>query len=214
MCENLEVFIFYFDLVGVTARFISDTDYTLACLRNFHARVRERFPVGGPHSALKTLADNVWARVNTSESVASDVHIMDLATRTMKAAEEYGFDKYFGVITKGLHTFSNEDRILVPNTDPTDILIQHIDMTSEPHIRAVMAEKWSSYLAKKEIYPIPVPSVWVSEEIFEGPIERELFGVDLQCVIRPESFNLNTYESEIGKKWPFDKSRFRAIALR
>ena len=104
--------------------------------------------------------------------------------------------------------------ILVPNTDPTDILIQHIDMTSEPHIRAVMAEKWSSYLAKKEIYPIPVPSVWVSEEIFEGPIERELFGVDLQCVIRPESFNLNTYESEIGKKWPFDKSRFRAIALR
>lgn len=195
-------------------QFIEKQEDTLERLRGFHAKARSSFPLGGPHSGIKTLADNVWARVNADENIA-DVRTLELAAHAMKAAEEFGFPKYFGAITRGDHTFDLADRTTVTGGDPTDFLVQHIDMTSEPHMRAALAEKWSAHLEREKRRPIPVQSVWVGAEVFpDGEIEENFFGMTLPYVIRPERFDLKTVPGPRGKKWPFEHSKFRAISLR
>jgi hypothetical protein len=214
MTETIDAFIFYFDLIGVREQFLAAQQETLARMRAFQAKSRAAFPLFGPHSTIKTLADNVWARVNADEESA-DVLTIELATRTMKAACEFGFDNYFGVITRGEHVFDLIDRTLFAGADPTDIQIQHIDMTSEPHMRAAFAEKWSAHLARNNALPVPAPCVWISEETFpESGIDAALCGIDLPCTIGMKTFDLATLPGPSGKRWPFKQSRFRAITTR
>jgi hypothetical protein len=212
--ETIEAFIFYFDLIGVMDQFIAAPDETLERLRGFQARARAEFPLSGPHSTVKTLADNVWARVNANEQSA-DVWTLELAARAMRAAEDFGFPRYFGAITRGEHSVDLADRTTIAGSDPTDFLVQHIDMTSEPHMRAALAEKWSAHLDRNKSCPVAVPSVWVSEEVFpDGTIDDSLFGLPLPFKIRRESFDLKNVAGPGGRSWPFECSRFRAIALR
>jgi hypothetical protein len=214
MTETIDAFIFYFDLIGVVDQFLSQQGETLERLRQFQARARARFPFGEPHCTVKTLADNVWARVNASEHTGA-VGMLELAARVMEAAHEFCFPNYFGVITRGDHVFDVLDRTTVTGSDPTDFLVQHIDMTSEPHIRAALAEKWSASLARDKLSPVPVPSVWISEEVFpERDIEDAVCGLSLPFVVRRERFDLSRLPGPAGKQWPFPHARFRAITAK
>src|SRR4051812_29351164 len=107
LTEEIEVFIFYFDLIGVRRQFIADPDGTLSRVRAFQRDVRHSsFPFGGPHTTLKTLADNVWARINVNDGAIVDVRVLELVGATMRAAAANGFPKFFGVLTRGRHVFS------------------------------------------------------------------------------------------------------------
>lgn len=209
--QSIDAYIFYFDLLNVRQQFLHDQQGTLERIRAFQEMARQTpFPFGDG-SALKTFADNVWARVASHENIA-DVRLLDLAGDVMRAAHSNGFDKFFGVITYGKHPFDLFDRTLVTGGDPTEILVQHIDMTSEPHMRAAFAEKWSASLAKLSRLPVPPSCVWVSEEVFpNGEIEDNLFGVELSVAVVPERFDLKQLPGPGGAKWPFKQSRFRAI---
>jgi hypothetical protein len=215
--DSIDAAIFYFDLIGVTAQFLDDQVGTLRRLREFHRAVRRLpFPFGGPHTTLKTLADNVWTRINMgTENIVSDMRVLELAAGTMRAARDHGFPRFFGVITRGEHEFELQDRILVSGGDPTDLLVQHIDMTSEPHIRAALAEKWSAHLAKQDRSPVPVPAVWVGEEVMpDGEFEDQICGLHLPIFLRSERVDLAAGDGPGGRAWPFTQSRFRAITLR
>jgi hypothetical protein len=213
---SFEAIIFYFDLIGVRNQFLDDPEGTMARIRDFQRRVRlSSFPFGGAHTTLKTMADNVWARINVSdENAIADVHVLEFAAYTMSAAREFGFQKYFGVVTRGEHIFVNEDRTLVGGFDPTDLRIQHIDMTSKPHIRAAFAEKWSAHLAGEGKLPTPPSCVWISEEVMpDGELEDQLYGLKEPFELMPQRIDLGAVEGPNGRSWPFPERRFRAITL-
>ncbi len=208
----MDAYIFYFDLIGVRDQFLADQAGTLERIRAFQAQVRQcSFPFSG-ESRLKTLSDNVWACVSANEQIP-DVRMLELAACTMSAATKHGFPKFFGVITRGDHPYDLADRTLTTTGDPTEILIQHIDMTSEPHIRAAFAEKWSAHLAKTNSLPAPSACVWVSEEVFPGELEDCLCGLEAPVAVLPPSFDLKKMPGHGGAVWPFSQSRFRAVAL-
>ena len=61
--STVEVYVFYFDLVGFVDEFFAQGDAALERLRNFHRRARHNFAFGREHSYVVTLFDNVWASV-------------------------------------------------------------------------------------------------------------------------------------------------------
>jgi hypothetical protein len=86
-------------------------------------------------------------------------------------------------------------------------------MTSEPHIRAVIAEKWSANLAKAKNLPVPSPCVWVGSEVCDGNrIEDVIYGQRVPFVSDPAVFDLKMYPLG-GRTWPFARSVFQAIRL-
>jgi hypothetical protein len=209
--ESIDAYIFYFDLIGVLDSFIADQADTLNRLREFQRESRNFFPVGAPSSTLKTLADNVWVRLNTEENIA-DIRVLEIAARVMLAASNNGFEKFFGAVTRSKHEFDLFDRTVVTGGDPTDLRIQHIDMTSDAHMRAALAEKWSAFLAKSNKSPTPPNCVWVSEDLYgdQGTVDDNLYEADLP-LRWGKTFDLAKLPGPGGRAWPFAQSKFRPI---
>ena len=155
--ESLDLFVFYFDLANVVAQFLQDQSGTLRRLRSFQRTARHLFPFGYEHSYIATLYDNVWCRVNASQPGLPSL-LFNFAGSVMSAARKEGFPHFFGCITRGRHEYSPDDRMLVAGGSFEDLKEQHIDITSEPHIRAAYSEKWRKFVAA------PPNSVWVSSE--------------------------------------------------
>jgi len=152
----------------------------------------------------------VWVRLSDGETVA-DHKILEIAGFTMKAAREHGFERFFGAITYGEHEFDLQDRVLVSGGDLTSLQKQHLDLISEPQIRAASIEKWSKALHHAHLDPVPVPSVWVSEEVMDPEtIADHTYEVNEHFVVRPERFDLSKLPVG-GRAWPFTESRFSAI---
>lgn len=211
--QTIDCFIFYFDLIGVVDSFISNP-HIIDKITDWQRAVRNDFSFMEENTTCKTMTDNIWARI-TSRHPESDMFlVLDFAGKTMRLAKSYGFEKYFGVITYGEHTFDLRDRTLSSGSDQTDITTQHIDSLSGPHIRAAFLEKWSAGLAKKKMHPCP-NSVWVSEEALFGEhslhemltysnVSREFSTFDL-------SIDLKDPALAIDKPWTFAESKFQFI---
>jgi hypothetical protein len=128
-----DVFIFYFDIIDFVDAVVRGQD-ALDRLLRFQRAVREApLGIGEPWTTVVTFADNVWSRISSAE-VAPESKVLALAAAAMNAAQNHGFARYFGVATKGPYTHWLEDKTLVGSvSEPTHILRQHIDSTSEPH---------------------------------------------------------------------------------
>ncbi|HVV15993.1 MAG TPA: hypothetical protein VHH90_02220 [Polyangia bacterium] len=207
-----DVFIFYFDIVDFVDAVARDQEVLDRLLRFQRAVRGTPLGIGEPWTTVVTFADNVWARISSAE-LAPESKILDLAAAAMKSAREHGFASYFGVATKGPYTHWDEDKTLVGSvSEPTHILRQHIDSTSEPHIRAALAEKWSAKLKRKDRLPVPQPCVWIDEEIDDADVLR-VEVPDHGLVVLAETFDLQA--CDVGTKWPYDgKGRFTPVGLR
>ena len=196
MRSDMQGFVFYFDLIGMQSRLLDDLGRAIEQLENFQRLVRERAELHVPGGTLITLADNIWARIHEDESKA----VADVVSHTLRAAYECGFNDYFGAVTFGRFDRDIGDAALVTGGDPTDIRKQHIGMTSDPHLRAAMAEKWSAHLAKAGALPVAEACIWISEEVRPA----------LVPLPRKAEFDLATLPIG-GKTWPFPQSKFTAV---
>jgi hypothetical protein len=187
-------YVFYFDLIGIRARLRDNLKQAIGELEQFQRLVRERAELHAPGGTLITLADNVWARVPAEERDG----ITRVVSETLRAAEERGFPMYFGAVTFGEIDRSINDAALSTGSQPTDIRKQHISMTSDPHLRAALAEKCSAELARTSKLPAKPPCIWVSEEV----------PMDLFASLKAEaSFDLKA----AGVDWRFEQSRFTPV---
>ena len=110
--SNVDVYVFYFDVIGLVEDFLVNSPNALDRLRKFQRSARTHFTFGHDHSYVVTLYDNVWARLNAAEPGMPSC-LLDFAGHTMRAAELQGFRRYFGCITRGKHDFDPNDRMLV-----------------------------------------------------------------------------------------------------
>jgi hypothetical protein len=96
--------------------------------------------------------------------------------------------------------------MLVGRESFEDLSEQHIDVTSEPHLRAALAEKWGSSSA------LPQNCVWVSAEaIAADSLEAEASFPDSTFSPFASEFDLASVSLANGRRWPFAASKFRAI---
>ena len=203
---NVEVLVFYFDVVGFVDDFLKQGEAALERLRRFHRRSRQAFAFGHEHSYVVTLFDNVWARLNASLPGMPSL-LLDFAGHVMQAAEAEGFAKYFGAITRGRHLYDPDDRLLVGGESFEDLREQHIDATSEPHIRAASAEKWAA-----SSLSLPKHCVWVSSEVAEpSTLSAQAGFPDSAFVPMSGEFDLADYPLAENRRWRFGPSRFAAI---
>lgn len=202
---NVDVYVFYFDVVGFADQFLEHGHAALERLRRFQRISRHAFEFGREHSYVVTLYDNVWARVNVAEPGLPSL-LLDYAGQIMSSAESEGFPKYFGAITRGSHFYDPNDRMLVAGENFEDLREQHIDATSEPHIRAAFAEKWTAKLQ------LPQNCVWVSSEVAE-PSTLAAQGGFPDSSFDPFGpvFDVADLPMPNGRRWPFSESRFGAI---
>ena len=84
---SVEIYVFYFDLIGVADAFYKDPAATLSKLLHFQKESRLRFEFGNPHSYVVTLADNVCCRVNADEA-GTPSQLLIYAGSVMSAAKE------------------------------------------------------------------------------------------------------------------------------
>jgi hypothetical protein len=207
---EIEACIFYFDVIGVTKAYLDDPS-VLQRLQKFQREVRQTpFPVGIEYSTLITFYDNVWARVNAAEP-AVDHLMLSLATDTMKIAEKHGFKNYLGACTKGKHTFDIIDKTLIGS--PADIRIQHLDTLSEPHMRAVMVEKWSKHWHKAKRDLCNRPCTWFGEEVInQETLNAYSTGQSLSYVVLGNTVDFSQRPLDKAA-WPFSSSsRFTPVA--
>jgi len=200
--KTVDVHVFYFDVANVVAQFLREPQATLGRLRAFQRAARREFPFGYEHSYVATLYDNVWCRVNAAQPGLPSL-LLNYAGTVMRLAEKEGFSTFFGCITRGEHEYDPEDRILIGGTSFEDLKEQHLDITSEPHIRAAYAEKW------RATAPAPTNSVWVSAEVLDGStLAAEAIYPDATFAPAGATFDL----SDVGEReWPFANSKFHAI---
>jgi hypothetical protein len=152
-----------------------------------------------------TLFDNIWSRVNSDDPGQPSL-LLKFAGDVMRAALDEGFDKFFGAVTRGVHDFDPNDRLLVGRDDFEDLSEQHIDVTSEPHIRAAYVERWARNPA------FPQNCVWVSSDVLDLrtiPAEAEFEDVDFEPF--GDAFDIANVPLSDGRQWPFAPSTFRAI---
>ena len=206
--SQVDAYVFYFDVIGFVDDYLANGADALHRLRLFQRAARAEFAFGHEHSYVATIYDNVWARLNAVEPGMPSL-LLNFAGDTMQAAREYGFNRFFGCITRGVHDFDPNDRMLVGGENFEDLREQHLDVTSEPHIRAALAEKWSR-LAR-----FPKDCIWISSEVSNLP------SLSAQCAYPNSSFepfgpafDLAGAELQGGRTWPFASSRFRAIRER
>jgi hypothetical protein len=203
---KVEVFVFYFDIVGLVDTFLEHGEVALERLRRFHRRCRDAFAFGHEHSYLLTVFDNVWARLNTSEPGMPSL-LLDYAGHVMRVAQVEGFEKYFGAITRGSHFYDPADRMLVGGKSFEELREQHIDATSEPHIRAASAEKWATSPLN-----LPKSCVWVSSEVAEpSELSAQAGFPDSTFVPFGAEFDLAKHPLSDKRHWRFELSRFAAI---
>lgn len=203
--STVEVYVFYFDVVGFVDRFLSQGDESLSQLRAFQRTARSAFEFSRPNSFVVTLYDNVWSRISVSQPGTPSL-VLDFAGKVMNAAIDHGFSTFFGAITRGLHDYDPRDRILVGKESFEDLTEQHLDITSEPHVRAALAEKWARHVSATE------NSVWVSSEVVVNESLTALSSYP-DSVFEPVGgwFELRTFHVNAGRHWPFAESRFHAI---
>ena len=213
MDQQMEVYIFYFDVIGVVKEYLRDPG-VLDRLTAFQRGVRgHTLGLGAEWTYVVTLYDSIWARISANE-MNPDLKVLELAATAMKQARAHGFNKYFGVCTSGMHQFSFADKVLIGGAQPTDITYQHIDSVSEPQLRAGAAEKWSARLAKAQQLPVGPFCVWVSEEVADqSDLEAyEQSGSSFR-ILAPTFDLLKT--GPVGADWPFPaSSRFTPIGPR
>src|SRR5690606_25979701 len=110
--EQMDCFIFYFDVIGVVNRYLSNPSVK-DDIEAWQSAVRHAFTFGHQQTTCKAMFDNVWARI-TSQHPESDIYeVLDFAGETMRLAKQFGFENYFGAITYGTHSFDQVDRTLV-----------------------------------------------------------------------------------------------------
>jgi hypothetical protein len=212
MLQTEEVIILLFDVIGLSDSYFEDRAGTLDRLWQWQNIARDRFPFSQPNAAVKTLADTVWARIPLYDGPAAELAVA-YAILVMRAARDAGFANYFGVLTRGLHSHDVFQRTLVTGGDGTDIRQQHIDMISEPHMRAAIAEKWSAYLDREGQLPVPSPSVWVGADVIEPRDLTVYLSIRQQGVVpKGRPFDLKQYPRN-GRPWSFAQSVFQAIGL-
>lgn len=213
MTEQMDCFIFYFDVIGVVDRYLSNPSVKND-IESWQREVRNKFTFAEHDTTCKTLFDNVWARITTRHPESDMYTVLDFAGETMRLAKRHGFDNYFGAITYGEHSYDIHDRTLVAGANPTNIIKQHIDTLGPAHIRAGFSEKWSAMLHKQNKHPA-LNSVWVSEEALFGidnlydvatysNVHRKYNVLDLRV-------DLNDSKYSLQKKWPFPESKFQFI---
>ena len=203
--QKVEVYVFYFDVHGFIDQYLRNAGSTLDHLRAFQRQARAEFCFSRPQTFVATLYDNVWARINVAQPGMPSL-LLDFAGKVMRAATDQGFPNFFGCITKGWHDYDPDDRMLVAKESFEDLTAQHLDITSEPHIRAVFAEKWAKLVTPNG------SAVWVSSEVVDGESLSALASL-------PESaFQLAGKWFDIGEgnpsgqpQWPFAQSRFHVI---
>ena len=96
--------------------------------------------------------------------------------------------------------------MLVGGNSFEELRVQHIDMTSEPHVRAAYAEKWS-----RDCSELPKNCVWVSSDAVESRTLPDQCAYTDIAQTYSEEFDLAALPLGNGHKWPFASSRFRAI---
>jgi hypothetical protein len=208
--QSIEIYVFYFDLIGVVDAYFAAPARALEKVAGFQRVARRKFEFGNSNSYVVTLADNVCCRVSSDEAGTPSL-LLEYAGTVMSEAKKAGFAQYFGAITKGVHSFEPEDRTLVGKDSLADLTEQHIDITSDPYLRAIFAEKWSKQLASAHQLPAPPNSVWVSSEVMDrSEIEAyAIFGSSTFSVFSP-AFDLSAIATKSGQ-WPFKRSLFNAI---
>lgn len=203
--RRIDVYVFYFDVIGFVDDYLSYGEEALNRLRRFQRSARHAFEFGRDDSYVVTLYDNVWSRVNASEPGLPSL-LLDFAGRVMHAAETEGFDKFFGSITRGVHDYAPDDRMLVGGETFEDLREQHLDLTSEPHIRAALAEKWRGNAQ------LPVNCLWVSSEaVIPSTLSAQAGFPNSAFEPFGNDFDLAAIPLTNGRRWPFSQSRFRAI---
>ena len=203
--ESVDVFVFYFDLANVVKKFLADQSGTLRRLGSFQRSARHLFLFGYEHCYIATLYDNVWCRVNASQPGLPSL-LFNFAGSVMSAARTEGFPQFFGCITRGKHEYCPNDRMLVGGASFEDLKEQHIDITSEPHIRAAYSEKWRKFVTA------PANSVWVSSEALgTSTLAAEASYPDATFTPLNGVFDLARTSLKDGQSWPFPQSRFHAI---
>lgn len=206
--STVEIYVFYFDVIGFVDQFLSQGEGALAELRAFQRKARAAFGFSWPHSFVVTLYDNVWSRINASQPGTPSL-VLDFAGEVMNAAIDHGFSTFFGSITRGQHDYDPNDRMLVAKESWEDLTEQHLDITSEPHVRAALAEKWA-----KRVSAAP-NSVWVSSEVVGNDSLTALSSYP-DSTFEPVDgwFDLSAQEVGGGRRWPFSHARFHAIRPR
>jgi hypothetical protein len=204
------VYVFYFDVHKFVESFCREGTSALDRLRGFQRRARQLFEFGGEHSFVATLYDNVWSRINASEPGTPSL-ALNYAGSVMTAALEFGFSDFFGSITRGMHDFDPTDRLLIAGATHADLKEQHIDMTSEPHIRAALAEKWARRWKERPDAPAP-NSVWVSREVV-GAEPIDLLSAYPDATFAPAGnwFDIRDAADDETRRWPYSHSHFHAI---
>lgn len=128
----------------------------------------------------------------------------------MSVAIDHGFSSFFGSITRGLHDYDPNDRMLVAKDSWEDITEQHLDTTSEPHVRAAFAEKWAAKHSSK-----PRNSVWVSSEVVGNESIAALSSYpDSAYEPLGDWFDVSELTIDSERRWPFNQARFHAIRPR
>jgi len=203
--QKVEVFVFYFDLSGVVARYLSDGQRTLDRLRAFQRQARAAFNFSRRHSFVATLYDNIWARINVAQPSTPSL-VLDFAGNVMRLAMGHGFPTFFGCITRGWHDYDPDDRIVVAKDSFEDLTELHLDITSEPHVRAAMAEKWAKRSARA------AGVVWVSSEV-AGSDSLAAMATFADSAFQPAGdwFDIHVFDESPRQIWPFAQSRFHAI---
>jgi hypothetical protein len=212
--ERIECFVFHFDLVGVARAYVADPPGVLDRIRCFQRASRRYFTFSGPGSYVVTAADNIWCRVNVHQPGTPSL-VFNFAGSVMREAVRAGFKSFFGAITRGIHESDPRDRTRVYSGESSELNEQHVDMLSEPHMRAAEAEKCSKRLNRDGRLPIEDSCVWVSEEVI-GPSPIEGHAEYPDAAFEPSGgwFDLKELTSGTDAPWPFERSRFRAIVPR
>ena len=206
--STVDVYVFYFDVAGFVDQYLAHGAEALDRLRKFQRAARVAFEFGHKHSYVVTLYDNVWARINVIEPGLPSL-LLDFAGRVMHASRSHGFDRFFGSITRGAHDFDPNDRTLVGGGSFEDLKEQHLDVTSEPHIRAALAEKWSA------LERFPKDCVWVCCDAVDlASLPTQSTYPDSAFEPFGDEFDLAPVRLQNDRAWPFNASRFRAIRAR
>ena len=203
--SHLDAYVFYFDVSGFVDDYLANRTDALHRLRLFQRAARAEFAFGHNHSYVATIYDNVWARLNAVEPGMPSL-LLNFAGSTMRAAHDHGFERFFGCVTRGIHDFDPRDRMLVGGASLEDLREQHLDVTSEPHIRAAYAEKWS------RVSNLPQDSVWVcSDVVAPALLPAEAAYPDATFEPFGNEFDLAQLSLQNGRMWAFQPSTFRAI---
>ena len=207
--QRIDVYVFFFDVVGFVDQYLSIREEALIGLRRFQYNARRAFEFDRDHSYVVTAYDNVWSRVNATEATENGLPslLLNFAGRVMCAAEAEGFDKYFGCITRGVHDYCPDDRMLVGGESLEDLREQHLDVMSEPHIRAALCDKLRRHS------DLPDNCVWVSSEAVDSSkLEEQAVFVNNAFEPYGGEFDLAGRPLRDGRLWPFsNNSIFRAI---